>query len=79
MTAVIHHGTPDLAHDAVADAVHVANVAAKRAGTGHPATDADRHVAPGALDRLGLSGEDVDELAARVSAQLEKVLAIYAD
>lgn len=78
VAGIIHHHTPELAHDVVADAVHVANIAAKLAGTGHSATEADRDVAPGSLDRLGMSSADVVELAARVGAQLEKVLAIYA-
>lgn len=78
VAGIIHHHTPELAHDVVADAVHVANVAAKLAGTGHSATDADRDVDPGSLDRLGMSSADVIELSTRVGAQLEKVLAIYA-
>lgn len=78
VTGIIHHHTPGLAHDVIADAVHVANVAAKIAGTGHSANGGDCEIEPEALERLGMRPERVPDLAADVAGRLEKVLAVYA-
>jgi HD-like signal output (HDOD) protein len=78
VTGIVHHHTPDLACDIVADAVHVANIAAKLAGTGHSATDADRDVAPSSLERLGMTADGLADLGRQVAADLDKVLALYA-
>lgn len=78
VVGIIHHHTPDLGRDIIADAVHVANVAAKLAGTGHSASGADLDIVPASLHRLGMSADSVAELGAQVSIQLEKVLAVYA-
>jgi HD-like signal output (HDOD) protein len=78
VVGIIHHHTPDLADDIVADAVHVANIAAKRAGTGHSAIDSDCAVAASSLERLGMTDADVTALAAHVTVELEKVLAVHA-
>jgi HD-like signal output (HDOD) protein len=53
VTGIMYHHTPDLARDIVADVVHVANIAAKLAGTGHVATGADLQVSPTSLERRG--------------------------
>jgi HD-like signal output (HDOD) protein len=78
VVGIIHHHTPALAEDVIADAVHVANIAAKLAGTGHTASDADLEVLPASLDRLGMAPDAVAALGSQVTAQLEKVLAVYA-
>jgi len=78
VAGIIHHHTPGLAHDVIADVVHVANVAAKLAGTGHSAIGADAEVEADALERLGMPAERMPDLAADVAAQLERVLAVYA-
>jgi HD-like signal output (HDOD) protein len=77
VTGIIHHHTPELAGDIVADAVHVANIAAKRAGTGYSAIESDREVAPSSLERLGMTATGFDNLVTEVGVQLEKVLAVY--
>ncbi|BCS35909.1 HD family phosphohydrolase [Luteitalea sp. TBR-22] len=77
VTGIIHHHTPDLAHDIIADAVHVANIAAKQAGTGYAPTDADLQVSPASLERLGMTQEGFGELVAQVRSRLERVLAAY--
>lgn len=74
---IIHHHTPDLANDVIADAVHVSNIAAKRAGTGYAATDADLEVSRQSLDRLGMTADGFVDLTTQVTVQLEKVLAVY--
>jgi len=78
VVGIIHHHTPDLAHDIVADAVHVANIAAKRAGTGHSALASDCDVAPSSLERLGMTDADVTALGAHIAVKLEQVLAVHA-
>ena len=78
VTGIIHHHTPDLAGDLVADAVHVANIAAKLAGTGYSAIETDLQVAPTSLERLGMTDSNLTDLAAQVSGRLETVLAVYA-
>lgn len=78
VTGIIHHHTPDQAGDIVADAVHVANIAAKHAGTGYAATEEDRQLNAASLDRLGLTADGFVALSERVTAQLEQVLAMYA-
>lgn len=77
VTGIIYHHTPDQTRDPIADAVHVANVSAKLAGTGYTATEADLQVAPTSLERLGMTQESVLQLASEVTAKLEKVLAVY--
>ena len=77
VAGIIHHHTPDLARDVIADAVHVANIAAKLAGTGFSASAADCQVAPSSLERLGMSADGLADLTAQVSARLDQVLAIY--
>jgi HD-like signal output (HDOD) protein len=78
VTGIIHHHTPDAAGDIIADAVHVANLVAKRAGTGYSATEQDHQVNPASLSRLGLTATTFDALCAQVSSRLEPMLAMYA-
>jgi len=77
VTGIIYHHTPDQTRDIIADAVHVANVSAKLAGTGYTASEADLQVTPSSLERLGMTHEAVLELSSDVAARLEKVLAVY--
>lgn len=77
VTGIIHHHTPDLANDIVADVVHVANVAAKRVGAGHALDEDERHVHPASLARLRLTEKGFDSLCRMVERRLEQVLAQY--
>ena len=56
----------------------MANIAAKRAGTGYAANDDDLAVQPESLDRIGMTGEGFVDLTTQVTMRLEKVLAMYA-
>jgi len=77
VTGIIHHHTPDLAGDVVADAVHVANIAAKHVGAGHYADEDDRRVNPASLERLELTETGFERLCRQVEKRLEQVLAQY--
>ena len=77
VTGIIHHHTPDLANDIIADVVHVANITAKHVGAGHWAVEDDRALQPGAAKRLGLTPQGFDDLCKQVSKRLEQVLAQY--
>jgi HD-like signal output (HDOD) protein len=74
---IIHHHTPELANDVIADAVHVANIAAKQAGTGYAPTDADLQVSSASLERIGMPEARFGDLVTDVRAKLERVLAAY--
>jgi HD-like signal output (HDOD) protein len=77
VTGIIHHHTPDLAGDIVADAVHVANIAAKHVGAGHYADEDDRRLNPASLERLELTPQGFEKLCRQVEKRLEQVLAQY--
>lgn len=77
VTGIIHHHTPDEANDVIADAVHVANAAAKHAGAGHWADEDDRRPSSQALKRLGMNDKAFEGLCRLVSKRLEQVLAQY--
>jgi HD-like signal output (HDOD) protein len=77
VSGIIYHHTPDQTRDVIADAVHVANVSAKLAGTGYAASEADLQVVPSSLERLGMTQEAVLELSSDVAARLDQVLAVY--
>lgn len=53
---ITHHHEPTAGGDVICDVVHVANVLAKRAGTGHVATPSDLDAEPDALTRPGIAG-----------------------
>lgn len=74
---IIHHHTPDLANDIIADVVHIANVAAKRVGAGHSVDEEDLRLNPGSLTRLKLSERGFEALCKQVEKRLEQVLAQY--
>lgn len=78
VTGIIHHHTPDLADDIVADAVHVANIAAKHVGAGHYVDEDDRRPNPASLERLGMTPKNFERLCQQVEKRLEQVLAQYA-
>lgn len=75
VAGIQHHHTPAAGRDVICDLVHVANVVAKRVGTGHVAAPADAVPDDASLERLqikaeGLAGieQDVQErLASTVS------------
>jgi HD-like signal output (HDOD) protein len=77
VVGIIQHHTPDDAGDAIADAVHVANIAAKHVGAGHIAVEEDRQVSQAALERLKMSQAGFDGLCQQVAKRLERVLAQY--
>jgi len=77
VTGIIHHHTPDQAGDVIADAVHLANIAAKHAGTGYSATEEDRQLHAASMTRLGLTADGFSALRDHVAARLETVLAMY--
>lgn len=76
VTGIIHHHTPDEGGDIIADAVHVANTAAKHVGTGFVA-EIDRQLNPGSAERLGLSAGGFAALCEQVTVKLEQVLVMY--
>jgi HD-like signal output (HDOD) protein len=77
VTGIMHHHTPELAGDVIADAVHVANIAAKHVGAGHYVDEDDRRPQADSLERLNLTGETFDRLCRQVQKRLDQVLAQY--
>lgn len=77
VTGIIHHHTPDDARDLVADAVHLANIAAKQVGAGHWVVEEDRQLHAPSIQRLKMTPEGFDGLCKQVGKRLEKVLAQY--
>lgn len=77
VTGIIHHHTPELAHDIIADVVHVANTATKYVEAGRWADESDRQVQPGSLARLKLTQKGFEGLCRQVGKRLEQVLAQY--
>jgi HD-like signal output (HDOD) protein len=75
---IIHHHTPDLANDLVADVVHVANTAAKHVGAGHWVTEEDRQLHTSSMARLKMTANGFDALSKQVAKRLEQVLSQYA-
>ncbi len=55
VNGITYHHAPATGRDVICDVAHVANVLAKRAGTGHVATPLDLDAEPDALKRLGLA------------------------
>lgn len=77
VVGIIHHHTPDDANDFVADAVHVANQAAKYVGAGHWAVEEDRMVNPNSIKRLKMGPNGFEGLVRLVAKRLEQVLGQY--
>jgi HD-like signal output (HDOD) protein len=77
VTGIIHHHTPDEAHDIIADVVHVANLAAKHVGAGHWVEEDERQVNPASLERLKMEPAGFDALCRQVAKRLEQVLSQY--
>ena len=78
VTGITHHHTPDESGDVVADLTHIANVVAKKVGTGTVASEQDLALNPGSLERLKLTPERFEDLVATVAKRLEAVLTRYA-
>lgn len=77
VTGIMHHHTPDLADDVIADAVHVADIAAKQVGTGQTVDDEDRRPQAASMARLKLTEKGFDGLCRQVTRRLDQVLAQY--
>lgn len=77
VTGIVHHHTPDRAHDVVADVVHVANVTTMHIDAGRWTREEERQVNPGSADRLKLTPQGFESLCKLVGRRLEQVLAQY--
>ncbi len=71
---ITHHHAPTAGNDVICDVVHVANVLAKRAGTGHVVTASDMDTDPDALERLGLSAGRLPPLLDTVTRRLAEAV-----
>lgn len=76
IAGITHHHAPTAGADVICDVVHLANVLAKRVGTGHVATAADLDADPHALERLGLTSGRLppllDTVRDRLAATVER-------
>lgn len=74
---ITHHHTPTAGDDVICDVVHVANVLAKRVGTGSVVTASDLDADPDALARLGLAAGRLplllDTLTRRLAEAVERL------
>jgi putative nucleotidyltransferase with HDIG domain len=77
VAGIIHHHTPELAGDVIADVVHVANTATKYVDAGRWSLESDRAVEPGSMERLKLTQQGFDGLCKQVGKRLEQVLRQY--
>lgn len=71
---ITHHHAPTNGADVICDVVHVANVLAKRAGTGHVVTASDLDADPDALERLGLAAGRLPPLLDMVTHRLAETV-----
>lgn len=76
VVGITHHHTPAHGRDVICDIVHVANVLANRAGTGH-ATSLDVEVETNALERLGVEADRLPLLERTVSDRLAQAVARF--
>jgi HD-like signal output (HDOD) protein len=77
VAGITFHHVPEGGHDPVCDAVHLANVAAKRIGEGVVLVANEVEADPGALTRLGITLEAWEELILELPAAFETTLAQY--
>ncbi len=68
--AITHHHEPTVGNDVICDVVHLANVLAKRVGTGHAVTVSDLDADPEVLERLGLAAGRLAPLLETVTQRL---------
>ena len=71
---ITHHHTPTAGEDVICDVVHLANVLAKRVGTGHVVTVSDLDADPDALERLGLAAGRLPSLLDTVTERLAETV-----
>lgn len=74
VSGIAHHHAPAEGDDVICDVVHLANVLAKRAGTGHVVTPSDLDADPGALERLGLAAGRLPPLLDTVTRRLAETV-----
>ena len=77
VAGITHHHEPDAGSDLVCDVVHVANVLAKRVGTGVIEIGQDDQVHQPCLERLGLASGSLDDVEARLADRLAAVESLY--
>ena len=71
---ITHHHAPAAGEDIICDVVHLANVLAKRVGTGYVATASDLDADPRALERLGLTAGHLAPLLDTVRHRLAETV-----
>lgn len=74
---IAYHHEPDDGNDLVCDVVHVANVLAKRVGTGHIEVPQDDQVHPPCLERLGLTQQALEACQPKLTDRLAAVESQY--
>lgn len=77
VAGINYHHEPDAGDDLVCDVVHVANVLAKRVGTGVIENGQDNEVYPPCCERLGLARGLLDASEARLADRLAAVESRY--
>ena len=75
--AITHDHDPEYGRDVVCGVVCMANVIAKRVGSGHVAQQEDLDVPRDTLERFQLSLEGVETISLRVQNRLDAMLAQY--
>ena len=74
---ITYHHAPSAGCDVICDVAHVANVLAKRAGTGHVAMASDLNPEPESLERLGLAAGRLAKLEEKVKGRLDEAVARF--
>ncbi len=74
VSGIAHHHAPAEGADVICDVAHLANVLAKRAGTGHVAVPSDLDADPEVLERLGLAAGRLAPLLETVSSRLAEAV-----
>ena len=77
IAGITYHHEPDAGDDLVCDVVHVANVLAKRVGTGRIGVAQDNLIHPASLERLGLAAHALEACHATLVDRLATVEARY--
>ena len=77
VAGITYHHEPDAGSDPVCDVVHVANVLAKRVGTGVIEVGQDDQVHQPCFERLGLASRSLEDVEARLADRLAAVESLY--
>ena len=72
--AITHHHAPTAGNDVICDVVHLANVLAKRVGTGSVMTASELDADPGALERLGFAAGRLPPMIEMVTHRLAETV-----